>query len=129
MKKLNRAIIIISRIVEVFMWVGAGLSVIITLLSAVGKLDLIRFFTDATPGTELLYSGNFALRAVNAEGQPVGWGDGAVFFIEPSGEPLVFSTGIHPDNVTEPTTMHASCRLANLATMKHITLNITVTAE
>ncbi len=71
MKKLNRAIIIISRIVEVFMWVGAGLSVIITLLSAVGKLDLIRFFTDATPGTELLNSGNFALRAVNAEGQPV----------------------------------------------------------
>lgn len=72
MKKLNRAIIIISRIVEVFMWVGAALSVIITILSAAGKLDLIHFFTDATPGTEMLYSGDFALRAVNAQGQPVG---------------------------------------------------------
>ena len=71
MKKLNRAVIIISKIVEVFMWVGAGLSLIITLLSAAGKLNLIRFFTDATPGTELLNSGDFTLRALNAEGQPV----------------------------------------------------------
>ena len=71
MKKLNRAIIIIARIVEVFMWVGSGLSLIITLLATIGKSHLIRFFTDATPGTELLFSGDFALRAVNAEGQPM----------------------------------------------------------
>ena len=71
MKKLNRAVIIISRIVEVFMWVGCGLSVIIALLAAFNKPGLIRYFTDATPGTDLLFSGDFALRALNAEGQPV----------------------------------------------------------
>ena len=71
MKKINRAVIIISRIVEVFMWVGCGLSVIISLLAAFNKPGLIRYFTDATPGTELLFSGDFALRALNAEGQPV----------------------------------------------------------
>ena len=71
MKKLNRAVIIISRIVEVFMWVGCGLSVVIALLAAFNKPDLIRFFTDATPGTDLLFSGDFALRALNAAGQPV----------------------------------------------------------
>ena len=70
MKKLNRAIIIVSRIVEVFMWVGAGLSLIITVLAAIGKPGLIRFFTDATPGTELLFSDNFALRALKADGTP-----------------------------------------------------------
>ena len=56
MKKLNRVIIIVSRIVEVFMWVGCGLSAVITALSAAGKLDLIHLFTDATPGTELTHS-------------------------------------------------------------------------
>ena len=71
MKKLNRAVIIISKIVEVFMWVGCGLSVIIAILAAVNKPGLIRYFTDATPGTDLLFSGDFALRALNAEGQPV----------------------------------------------------------
>ena len=39
MNKLNRAVIIISRIAEVFMWVGCGLSAVITALSAAGKLD------------------------------------------------------------------------------------------
>lgn len=64
----------------------------------------------------------------NAEGQVDEYANG-VFYLEPSEEPLVFNTGIHPGNVTEPATMKASCRLANLETMKHITLNITVTAE
>ena len=64
----------------------------------------------------------------NAEGQVDDYANG-VFYLEPSEEPLVFNTGIHPGNVTEPATMKASCRLANLETMKHITLNITVTAE
>ena len=62
------------------------------------------------------------------DGLPSEWKDG-VFYFEPADEPLTFNTGIHPDNVTEPSTLKASCRLANLETMKHITLNITVTAE
>ena len=52
MKKLNRFIIIVAKIAEVFMWVGAAMSLIITVLSAIGKMDLIRFFTDSTPGTD-----------------------------------------------------------------------------
>lgn len=71
MKKLNRAIIILSRIVEVFMWVGCGLSLAITAAAAAGKPGLIRYFTDATPGTAMLTSGNFSLRALNDAGQPV----------------------------------------------------------
>ncbi|MBR1560409.1 MAG: hypothetical protein IJ646_09250 [Clostridia bacterium] len=70
MKKLDRAVIIISRIVEVFMWVGTGMSVVIAVLAAVGKPELIRFFTDATSGTDLLISGDFALRALDAQGRP-----------------------------------------------------------
>lgn len=65
----------------------------------------------------------------NADGEICGWGDGAVFYIEPTEDPTVFQTGIHPDNVTEAATLKASCRLANLETMKHITLNITIVAE
>ena len=63
------------------------------------------------------------------DGNPCGWADGAVFYIEPSETDLVFNTGIHPDNVTEACTLKASCRLANIETNKHITLNITITVE
>lgn len=80
MKKLNRAVIIISRIFEVFMWVGCGLSLIITVLFAVRKTDLLRYFTDVTPGTALLSSGNFSLRALNEAGQPV-FGAFILFFL------------------------------------------------
>ena len=63
------------------------------------------------------------------DGNPCGWGDGAVFYIEPSDTDLVFNTGIHPENVTAACTLKASCRLANIETGKHITLNITITVE
>ena len=71
MKKLNRFIIIVAKIAEVFMWVGAAMSLIITVLSAIGKMDLIRFFTDSTPGTALLTNGSFTLHALDASGNVV----------------------------------------------------------
>lgn len=70
MKKLNRAVIIISRIVEVFMWVGCGLSAIITGLCAAGRYDLMKFFTDARSTTPVLTSGSFCLLTQDASGQP-----------------------------------------------------------
>ncbi len=63
------------------------------------------------------------------DGNPCGWADGAVFYIEPSDTDLVFNTGIHPDNVKEDCTLKASCRLANIETSRHITLNITITVQ
>ena len=71
MKKLNNAVIIIARIVEVFMWVGCGLSAIITGLCALGKFDLLKYFTDATLETPQLISGDFVLLTRDAAGQPV----------------------------------------------------------
>ncbi len=80
MKKLDRAIIIISRIIEVFMWVGCGLSIIITILFASGKLNLLRYFTDVTAETPILTSNGFTLNALDAAGKPM-IGAFVLFFI------------------------------------------------
>ena len=80
MKKLDRAIIIISRIVEVFLWVGCGLSIIITILFATGKLNLVRYFTSATPETPILTSYGFTLNTLDAAGKPM-IGAFVLFFI------------------------------------------------
>ena len=72
MKKLNRAIIIISRIIEVFMWVGAALSAVLTGLGAAGKFSAMRFFASVTPQTPVLDAGyGFSLVALDAAGQPM----------------------------------------------------------
>ena len=71
MKKLNRAVIIISRIVEVFMWVGCGLSVVIIALSLAGRFDLLKFFTDAGQDGAYLTSGSFSLLGRSAAGEPI----------------------------------------------------------
>ena len=71
MKKLNRAVIIIARIVEVFMWVGCALSAVITGLSAAGKFSLLRFFTDVdTANAQSLTSGSFNLLVRFENGVP-----------------------------------------------------------
>ena len=71
MKKLNRAIIIVSRIVEVFMWVGAALSLIITGLSAAGKFGLLKYFTDVNvTNAQVLNSNNFSLVVKFTDGVP-----------------------------------------------------------
>ena len=70
MKKFNRVVIIVSRIVEVFMWVGCGLSVVITALSAAGKFGALKYFTDAGQGSPYLVNGNFIVLGTNAAGEP-----------------------------------------------------------
>ena len=81
MKKLNRAIIIISRIIEVFMWVGAALSVVLTGLGAAGKFSAMRFFASVTPQTAVLDKGyGFSLVALDAAGQPMR-GAYVIFFL------------------------------------------------
>ena len=80
MKKLDRAIIIISKIIEVFMWVGCALSAVITLLFATGKLNLVRYFTDVTPESTILTSNGFVLNTLDASGKPM-TGAFVLFFI------------------------------------------------
>ena len=71
MKKLNRAVIIISKIVEVFMWVGCGLSAILTGICWASKFELMKYFTDARVSTPMLAYGDFSLRTQDASGHPV----------------------------------------------------------
>ena len=68
--KLNRAIVIIAKIVEVFMWVGCAGSAILTGLTAAGRFDLMRFFTDARPDAATLSGSGFSLAVQNAQGEP-----------------------------------------------------------
>ena len=68
--KLNRAIIIISKIVEVFMWVGCAGSAILAGLTAAGRFDLMRYFTDARPDAATLTGNGFSIVARNAQGEP-----------------------------------------------------------
>ena len=71
MKKLNHAIIILSRIVEVFMWVGAALSVVITGLSAAGRFGLLKYFTDVNvTNAQVLNSDGFSLVVKFQDGVP-----------------------------------------------------------
>ena len=80
MKKLNRAVIIIARIIEVFLWVGCGLSIIITGLSAAGRFNLLKYFTDAYPNSVYLTSGSFRLLAKNFIDEPIK-GSYVIFFL------------------------------------------------
>lgn len=43
MKGLNKAIIIISKIVEVFCWIGTGFLAVMTAVVAIGREELLRF--------------------------------------------------------------------------------------
>lgn len=71
MKKLNRVIIILSRIVEVFLWVGAALSLVITGLSAAGKFGLLKYFTDVNvANAQVLNSDSFSLVVKFTDGVP-----------------------------------------------------------
>lgn len=71
MKKLNHAIIIISKIVEVFMWVGCGLSAVITGLSAAGRFGSLKHFTDVSvANAQVLNSNNFSLVVRIQDGVP-----------------------------------------------------------
>jgi|GEM_PF-3016317 len=63
----------------------------------------------------------------DAEGNVTGWGD-ASFYVEPADEVFVYNTGIHPDNVKSAATFQAVLHIANIRDLKHITLNVTVTA-
>ena len=58
--KLNKVVTIIAKIAEVFMWVGAALSLVITIVVAVGHQDLMWLFTDAA-GQSVLATGGFSI--------------------------------------------------------------------
>lgn len=45
MKGLNKAIIIISKIVEVFCWIGTGFLAVMTVVVAIGREELLRFLS------------------------------------------------------------------------------------
>ena len=102
-------------------------------LSAIGitadNYDSCFKLFDAEGGMDYTANGGFWYAA---DGTVAAWGD-ASFFVEPGGfdETGTFhlSTGTHPDNVTEPGTFTAVVRLANIETLQHITVTVTVKAE
>lgn len=84
MKKLNKAVIILSKIAEVGYFIGAALSVVIAILAGTGMLDKIKYFTDADPNVAIefkdLSSVGFSISAVDAAGNVV-TGSYVIFFI------------------------------------------------
>lgn len=84
MKKLNKVVIILSKIAEVGYFVGAALSVVIACLAGTGLLDKIKYFTDADPNAAKefkdLSSTGFSITAVNAAGDVIP-GSYVIFFI------------------------------------------------
>lgn len=61
MKGLNKAVIIISKIVEVFNWVGCALCLFIIGVSVAGKTELLRFLTDARTDHPELSGNGFSI--------------------------------------------------------------------
>ena len=60
MSKLNKAVTIIAKIAEVFMWIGAAFSVVITGLVVTNNQHLMGFFTDAADQS-VLATGGFSI--------------------------------------------------------------------
>ena len=84
---------------------------------------------DKEGGMEYTANGGFWF---DAEGAVASW-SGASFFVEPGGfdDEGVFHlrTGIHPDNVTEAAEFVGVVRLANIETLQHLTVTITVKVQ
>ena len=59
--KLNKAVIIISKILEISHWVGCVLVIGIIGVTATGKLSLLKFLTDARVGDETLSTYGFTM--------------------------------------------------------------------
>lgn len=84
---------------------------------------------DKEGGMEYTANGGFWF---DAEGAVASW-SGASFFVEPGGfdDEGVFHlrTGIHPDNVKEAAEFVGVVRLANIETLQHLTVTITVKVQ
>lgn len=69
MKKLNKVIIIFSKIFEVFSWVGCGLLAAMTAVTIFGHRELLRLFSDINgTETELVFEG-FTMKVTDYAGR------------------------------------------------------------
>ena len=75
-----------------------------------------------------VYTANYGFW-FDAEGNIAGWSD-AYFFVEPAynddADFIGLQTGIHPDHATAGASYTATFRVADLNTMKHVTVTLTV---
>ncbi len=71
MKKLEKAVIVISGICEVFMWVGAILSIVMIVLSSIGRIDLLKYVASVDSTTKELTMGGFSIGVTDAAGNHV----------------------------------------------------------
>lgn len=69
MKRINKAIIVMSKIVEVFMWVGAALSAAVAVVLCMGKWEWMKYFTSVSPADTDLRLGSVSVH-VQYFGQP-----------------------------------------------------------
>ena len=65
--KMNKAVGIIAQIVEVFMWIGAGMSLAIAISAAAGQDTLVNYLSNAGD-MGVLTSGSFSLMVIGLEG-------------------------------------------------------------
>lgn len=93
------------------------------ILEKLGATDITILDTDGGMG----YTANYGFW-YDAEGNIVDWSN-AYFFVEPAYDEDVFvglQTGIHPDHAAAGGSYTATFRVANLDTMKHVTVTLTV---
>ena len=66
-----------------------------------------------------------------ANGEITSWGEDAMFFFEPSYDEsdnfLGLGTGVYPEHATAGSSYSAVFRIADIAEMKHVTVNLTLT--
>ena len=63
--KMNKAVGIIAQIVEVFMWIGAGMSLAIAISAAAGQDTLVNYLSNAGD-MGVLTSGSFSISCIAA---------------------------------------------------------------
>lgn len=81
-KGIYKAVVIIAKIIEVFMWVGAALCAVLTVVTFIGRQDLYHFLMSADAGASSINMQGFELTAA------------AGVALSPAAFIVVFITGI-----------------------------------
>lgn len=77
---INKAVIIISKIIEVGSWIACGFLTTMTIMVLTGHMEMLKYASDISAETAELTNGGFTLRVLDAAGNGIP-GAYVVFFI------------------------------------------------
>lgn len=92
MKRINKAIIVMSKIVEVFGWVGTTFSAAVVAVLCLNKWEWLKYLTSVTAEDTDLSLGGFSVHVQEIMGQPNR--EAFVFFFVVSGMTLILTAMI-----------------------------------